>query len=315
MGSAAPLILSTENVPVKNSVGKPTISVVGAGRLGSALALALADSGHQILALVTRHSSKDKDLVSRIGSSTLSLTATELDQLPQSDVILISTPDDAIWETAVNLSKLTRDSQNATVLHTSGAFSSTLLAPLAELGYHTGSIHPLVSVSDPANGPDRLRGAFYCVEGDEVAVRISRGLVEALGGNSFSIPRDKKALYHAAAVMSSGHVTALFDIALEMLGLCGVSNAEATKILLPLLQSAVSNLESSSPAQALTGTFARGDLGTADEHIAALQGEQLRDARSAYKLLGKRSLEIAKRRGLDPAALDHLRKALDQIDE
>jgi predicted short-subunit dehydrogenase-like oxidoreductase (DUF2520 family) len=170
-------------------------------------------------------------------------------------------------------------------------------------------------VSDPENGSERLRGAYYCVEGDEKALQIARELVKDLGGNSFSIPPEKKALYHAAAVMSSGHVTALFDIALEMFALCGLSNSQATEILLPLLQSTVSNLEDSTPAMALTGTFARGDLRTAGEHIDALQGAELQDARSAYKLLGKRSLEIAARRGTDSKLLDQLRKALDQIDE
>jgi predicted short-subunit dehydrogenase-like oxidoreductase (DUF2520 family) len=190
-----------------------------------------------------------------------------------------------------------------------------LLSSLAQAGLHTGSIHPLVSVSDPIIGAERLRGAYYCVEGDKVAVLRGRELVRDLGGRSFSIPREKKALYHAAAVTTSGHVTALFDIAIEMLSACGLSNAEAEKILLPLLRSAVENLEGSSPTHALTGTYARGDLRTATEHIAALHGQPLYDARRAYKLLGQRSLEIASRRGMDLATLKKLRKALDKIED
>jgi predicted short-subunit dehydrogenase-like oxidoreductase (DUF2520 family) len=118
-------------------------------------------------------------------------------------------------------------------------------------------------------------------------------IVRDLGGKSFSIRSEDKPLYHAAAVMSSGNVVALFDVALEMLVQCGLTRKTARSILQPLIASTVRSLETKDPAQALTGTFSRGDLETVKRHLAALNKNK--DALELYRLLGKRSLKLAKK--------------------
>ena len=66
---------------------------------------------------------------------------------------------------------------------------------------------------------------------------------------------------------------------------------------MPLLESTVANLSVSEPAKALTGTFARGDLVTVRRHLQALANNKgLGEALTAYKLLGRRSLELAGKR-------------------
>jgi predicted short-subunit dehydrogenase-like oxidoreductase (DUF2520 family) len=293
---------------------KPTVSVVGVGRLGTALSLALTSSGYQVLAVVARRATQASAVARLLGNATVPLNAKQLTRLPTSDLILIATPDDAIEMTARSLSASLAQPGAATVLHTSGALSSAVLAPLATAGFHTGSIHPLVSVSDPRRGAESLRGAFYGVEGDSAALKIARRVVRDLEGHSFSIDTDKKALYHAAAVMSSGHVTALFDVATEMLIECGLTQMLARRVLLPLLQSAVTNLERSSPEAALTGTFARGDVATVSEHLKALRLEKDQVPLELYRLLGERSIKIAAKR-LDTNRQKQLARALKRMPE
>ena len=121
------------------------------------------------------------------------------------------------------------------------------------------------------------------------------GIGGYLGGESFSIRSADKPLYHAAAVMVSGNVTALFDVALEMLVQCGLTRNTARSVLLPLIASTVHNLETKDPAQALTGTFSRGDVETVKRHLAALKKGELADALELYRLLGKRSLKLTKK--------------------
>ena len=65
-------------------------------------------------------------------------------------------------------------------------------------------------------------------------------------------------------------------------------------ILLPLIGSTVRSLQAKDPAQALTGTFSRGDLETVKRHIAALKKSELADALGLYRLLGQRSLTLGK---------------------
>jgi predicted short-subunit dehydrogenase-like oxidoreductase (DUF2520 family) len=94
--------------------------------------------------------------------------------------------------------------------------------------------------------------------------------------------------------MTAGHVTALFDVALEMLVACGLTRNTARRILQPLLASTVHNLETQDPAHALTGSFARGDVETVKRHLAALKQHKLADALDLYCKLGQRSLKLTK---------------------
>lgn len=278
-------------MPDKKRKEKPSLSIIGAGRLGTALAVALKRNGYTLRSLVSRGSKNAHKVAQFVDDKVKAYAANQIGSLPQADLFLISTPDDQIATVAAQLSHLNYDPQ-PTVLHTSGALSSEVLSPLQAKGWSTGSVHPLISVSS-AN--DSIEGAFWSVEGDRRAVRLAKTLVRDLGGTSFSIRTADKPLYHAAAVMTSGNVTALFDVALEMLVECGLTRKTARRILQPLLASTVHNLETKDPADALTGTFSRGDVETVKRHLAALQDHKLRDALQLYCLLGRRSLKLTKK--------------------
>jgi predicted short-subunit dehydrogenase-like oxidoreductase (DUF2520 family) len=305
-----------------------TVSVVGAGRLGTALALALSACGYSIASVVARRASSARRAASLLGAQTQALAASRLSELPPADILFITTPDDAIAATASRLAETlqteTRETGSASVrarartprvaLHASGALSSDMLAPLRACGFHVGSMHPLIAVSDASAGAESLRRAFYCTEGDARAVRAARNLVRSLGGQSFTVATGDKALYHAAAVMTSGHTVALFDLATELLAHCGLAPALARRALLPLLDSTLDNLSAQSiPARALTGSFARADAATIRQHLAALRAQTDRTALHAYALLGQRSLHLAEQNGADAAALREIRRALDEV--
>ena len=275
-------------MPDRKRKQKPAVSIIGSGRLGTALAVTLNSHGYSIGSLVARRSQKARQAARLLDAEVQTLAAKQLRLLRPADVFLITVPDDQIAGVAAELSgsKFT-----ATALHTSGALSSEVLVPLRERGWSIGSVHPLMSVSDGRHG---LRGGFWSVEGDKTALRLAKTIVKDLGGQSFSIRSEDKPLYHAAAVMVSGNVTALFDVALEMLVQCGLTRKTARNVLLPLIASTVQNLETMDPADALTGTFSRGDVETVKRHLAALKNKDLAEALDLYRLLGERSLKLTK---------------------
>jgi predicted short-subunit dehydrogenase-like oxidoreductase (DUF2520 family) len=287
------------NIPMPEAKRKEKseVSVIGAGRLGTTLAVALSRIGYSIHSLVARRVQSARKAANLLDADVQVLAAKQMQSLRSADLFLITVPDDQIAQVAAGLSEVrfnTDQRKKITALHTSGALSSDVLAPLREQGWHTGSIHPLMSISGTQDADASLRGAFWSVEGDSSALRLGKTIVRDLGGKSFSIRSDDKPLYHAAAVMVSGNVTALFDVALEMLGECGLNRKTARSILVPLIASAVRNLESKDPAQALTGTFSRGDLETVKRHVAALKNNKLAEALELYRLLGQRSLKLTK---------------------
>jgi len=268
--------------------------------------MALESAGYKIVSLVGLNRQKLRKTAQLLDVSCQLLVAKELEKGRLGDLIIVSVPDDQIVTVAGDLARI-KGNGHPTVLHTSGALSSKVFASLAANGWHTGSIHPLASVSDPAGGVEALRRAYWCIEGDAKATRLARRIVRDLGARAFSIDAKDKPVYHAAAVMSSGNVVSVFDVALDMLNSCGLSRREAQKILLPLLESTALNLSRADPKDALTGTFARGDLETVKLHLAALSEKQLNEALNVYRLLGEHSVKLASTNLSSEAAREILR--------
>jgi len=282
-----------------------SVSIIGAGRVGTALGIGLRKAGYPIDLIVAKRQSSAKHSAHLIGKPVVALSAARFRQLdktafPGSPLIIIATPDDILESIANKLAAMSRAgasnsnrAKKRVVLHTSGAFPADALRPLRDQGFAVGSLHPLISISDSETGAERLSDSFFSLEGDAAAVRRGRRIVRDLGSESFTISSDVKPLYHAAALMASPNLTALFDIAIEMLARCGLSRTRARKILLPLVKSTLDNLRSQDPTRALTGTFKRGDIATVRRHIAAIESQELRDALEAYVVLGRRSLALS----------------------
>jgi predicted short-subunit dehydrogenase-like oxidoreductase (DUF2520 family) len=268
------------------------VSIIGMGRVGGALRLSLPPGKYSIDHLVGRAADGEITTLDRVTSIS-------------SDVVFLCTQDAEIAGAAAAIVPLITNSP--VVLHTSGALASSILASVQETGCSVGSMHPLVSISRPELGPERFRGAYFCVEGDERAVKMAGRIVEDLGGRPFSIETKHKTLYHAAAVTACGHFVALFDAAVEMMTMAGLSADQSKEILFPLLLSTVQNLGEQSTAAALTGTFARADIETFTRHLTALNDVGDEDLLEIYLLLGERSLELAARQGVSPARIETLR--------
>ena len=306
------------------------MSIIGAGRLGTALGLALKAAGYKIEVVAAHRTSAAQRAAKAFGAKTLALSALQLsklsprqhDRLNRCSLVFIATPDDVIAPVALQLSEIfvpkitpssdgyRRAAAQRVVLHTSGALAADVLEPMRSAGFAVGSLHPLVSISESRSGAKLLARAFFSVEGDPAAISVGKSIVKDLGGESFTLESRCKALYHAAALTASPNMTALFEIAVDMLGVCGLSPGRARRILLPLVASTVANLATQDPARALTGTFQRGDVATVQKHLAALRSADLPQALSAYLVLGQRSVSMAKKRGANTAGLDEIARLL-----
>lgn len=270
------------------------ISIVGVGRLGGALAIALARNGYEIENLVGRKKEIAEKVSKFINPKPNLLTAKDFSNI-SSEIIFITTQDFEIENAAGDLAKKLQN--KPCVFHTSGSLSSEILLELKQIGCTVGSLHPLVSVSDSLLGAERFKKAYFCVEGDVGAARIAKRIVSDLEGKSFTVEAEYKSLYHAAAVTASGHFVALVDAALEMFSKCGLEKSEAQKILLPLIKSTVENLETQTTSEALTGTFARADVETFEKHLQSLQKNVSTETAEVYLQLASRSLHLAGEQG------------------
>ena len=283
------------------------ITVVGPGRLGGALALALSHSGFSIDALVYRSRNRVNALAEQLIPSPELTPISKLKNI-SSPIVIIAVQDQVIPDTV----RMIRDSveHGSSVFHTSGSLSSDVLGELHEQGCNVASLHPLASVSKWKDGQHRFKNAYFCLEGDPKAVTVGKRLVSKLGGHSILIDKSRKALYHAAALTAAGHVTALFDVAIGFMVKAGVNRKTAKQMLQPLLVSVAQNLSVEDTPQALTGTYARADEGTMQGHLDALRSDATIDEFVIYLELAVRSIELSEKAGTDLTKLKRMRDVL-----
>lgn len=283
-----------------------TVSIIGAGRLGGSLAVALSRAGYAVDQLVYR-SSEPHDILAHLEVRPRVVQFNELNSI-DADIVFIAVADAGIRAVSDIIAPFL--SRASIVFHGSGALSSEILSAAAGRGNPTGSIHPLISISDPIRGAGSFEGAFFCVEGNPAAVSAAEELVDAVGGKAFSVAARFKPLYHGSAVMASGHLVALIDASAEALSVCGIEPELAKTILLPLIKSTISNLSVQTARAALTGPFARADLEAVERHIDAFEDQGLENTMQIYLDLGLKALELAERNGAPARDLDLIRDAI-----
>src|SRR5215213_10553167 len=139
------------------AVSQPRVTIVGAGRMGQGLGLALKRRGYKVVLLNRTPRDVVPPLVLHQGSWS--------EATADSELILIATPDDAIRRVASDLSEQRAVGRDQVVLHLSGLLDRTALQVLESTGAGCGSFHPLQSVAEAASPPARLQGAYGRVKG------------------------------------------------------------------------------------------------------------------------------------------------------
>jgi len=279
----------------------PAVGIVGPGRAGLGLAVALGKAGVRVVGV---HGRSARAVPRGVPPVT---TGAVPPWLGEADVVLLAVGDDALPALAADLARAGGVRSGQVVLHLSGALTSEVLAPLGAAGAAVGSMHPLMTVgAEPARAARHLRGATFVLEGDFEAVKAADGLVRALGGVPAMIAPEAKAAYHAGAVFASNYLVTVLAEAERLLGEAGMGPAAAREALLPLARATLDNVAALGPLWALTGPIARGDAATVRRHREALGPE----ARRLYDALARATLRLARERGLPAAAEAALLTAL-----
>jgi predicted short-subunit dehydrogenase-like oxidoreductase (DUF2520 family) len=260
------------------------VGIIGPGRAGLGLALALRAAGVRVEGV---HGRRRKRVPPGI-----SLTVGPLPPwLGKAGVVIVAVRDEGIAGVVRLLvaARLT----GTVVVHLSGAQGAEALAPLRRAGAAVGAMHPLMSVArDPREAPSRFRGATFAIDGDPAAVRAARALARRLGGRPVIISAGSRARYHAGAVFASNYLVTLLALAEEQLVAAGFAPGAARAALAPLAGATIANVAAAGPAAALTGPIARGDAATVRRHLAALP----RAARRVYAALIAPTARLAGRR-------------------
>ncbi len=243
------------------SAATVAVRVIGAGRAGRSFAKAIDD-------LV------DWDVIDMRGRG----VAIE-DAAADVDLVLIATPDTVVADVAAAIRP-----GRAVVAHVAGSLGLDVLAPHDR----RAALHPLMSLPDAEIGAERLTGGWFAVAGDPLVA----DLATALGGRTFEIADDDRALYHAAAAVASNHLVALLGHAQRL----GASVGVPADALMALALGSAENAVALGPAAALTGPAARGDEATLVAHRDAIGRRAPREL-AAYEAMLAEARRLAAMEG------------------
>jgi len=282
----------------KMSVKPLTVSIVGPGNLGTALALSLSRAGYAVKVLAVRTqkrmlSDTTQNLARRLKARLVVLGETALD----TDLVWITVPDDVIGAVAAQLAA-TQQWRGRKVFHSSGARTSDVLAPLRNKGARVAAVHPMMTFVH--RSMPRLEGVPFGIEGDLAAVRIAKEIVRTLGATPHLIRKENKVLYHAFGSFASPMLIGLMA-ALEQVGrAAGIKPADLKIMAAPLLRQTLGNYLEQGAAAALSGPLVRGDVATIQRHLEALR--EFPQAREVYLVLTKiavKDLPVKNRKELE----------------
>jgi predicted short-subunit dehydrogenase-like oxidoreductase (DUF2520 family) len=269
--------------------GRPSLAFVGAGRVGTALAVGLARAGWHVAAAASR-SDSGRQRMGRLLPG-VRLFAEPQAVLDEAELIFLTVPDDRIAEVASGLHLYSGQA----LVHTSGALPADVLEAARAAGTSLASFHPLVAFADLERALADMAGATIALEGDESLLPLLAEMAESLGGRPVRLPAGGKAPYHAAAMLAAGGLVGLLDAIAELGRAAGLDERNALSVYLPLARQTLANAEHLGIDSSLTGPFVRGDTGTVRSHLLALR-ELAPGALPLYLAIARRELEVAARR-------------------
>jgi predicted short-subunit dehydrogenase-like oxidoreductase (DUF2520 family) len=253
------------------------VGVVGAGRVGAVLGVALAAAGHRVVATAAVSAASRR-------RAALLLPGAEVrpaDEVAGAarDLLLLAVPDDALPGVVTGLVTTGALERGTTVAHTSGAHGVGVLGGVPGM-----ALHPAMTFTGEAADLDRLPGISWGVTATDRA--FATRLVADLGGVPEWIDEQSRPLYHAALAHGANHLVTLVNEAADLLRAAGVE--QPRKVLAPLLRAALDNTLRLGE-DALTGPVSRGDAGTVRKHLDRMPAEAV----PAYLALARRTADRA----------------------
>jgi predicted short-subunit dehydrogenase-like oxidoreductase (DUF2520 family) len=241
------------------------VGVVGAGRVGTALAVALSRAGHRVTG-ASAVSAASRRRVDRYLPGTPVMEPADV--IGAADLVLLTVPDDALGALVSGLAATGAPLAGRLLAHASGRHGLAVLEPATRLGALPMALHPVMTFTGRPDDVDRIAGISFGVTAPPQLRPAAEVLVLEMGGEPVFIAEEDRGLYHAALAGAANHLVTLVVQAADLLKRAGV--AQPGRMLGPLLSAALDNALRLDDA-ALTGPVARADAETVASHVEALR--------------------------------------------
>jgi predicted short-subunit dehydrogenase-like oxidoreductase (DUF2520 family) len=267
------------------------IAVVGAGRVGTAVAVLLSRAGHRIVAVAGRGPTRSRADAYLPGVPVLA----PHEAVRDAEMVLIGLPDDLIGSTVLEIASAGGWVSGSFVGHLSGALGLDVLVDASSAGARPFALHPLQTFADVGTAVERIPGCAIAVTAaDEETWLVAERIADDLLGDPFRLPDELRPLYHAAAVFASNYVVATSGVAADLFAAAGVP--DPVRAMHPLQAASIANVADLGPERALTGPIVRGDAGTVERNLEALE-THAPETVAAYVAMGRLATVLAVRSG------------------
>ena len=283
------------------------IGFIGAGRVAQTLAPAFDRANLKVVACYNRSPDAAQRLRSRVASAQLATHAQEV--ADRCDLVFLSVSDDSIAPVCRDL----RWQAHHRVVHCSGATEIAALDPARSAGAATGGFHPMQMFANPDVALEGLRGCTVGIEAEPGFSGELETLAKMIGCRPLALPAGVRPLYHASAYYVGPFLIALLKEGVELWKSFGASEADALRAMTPLLRGTLSAVLDGGLANGMGGCVARGDIGTIDKHLAALD-QRFPCSGELYRELALRTVPLGIERGtLQPERAAEIELLLRQL--
>src|ERR1700749_1771732 len=212
------------------------VGIIGPGRVGTALGVALTRAGHEVVAVAAVSDTSVQRAREHFPEAPLAEPAGVVEA---ADLVLLTVPDDALPGLVNGLVTLGAPVQGRLLAHTSGRYGISVLDPATRQGALPLALHPVMTFTGRSDDLQRLRGISFGITTLEQLRPVAEGLVIEMDGEPVFIAEEHRDLYHAALASAANHLVTLVTEACDLLQAAGAGNP--ARMLSPLLYAALDN--------------------------------------------------------------------------
>ncbi|MDQ3955812.1 MAG: DUF2520 domain-containing protein [Actinomycetota bacterium] len=266
------------------------VALVGAGNVGTSVALLLAGAGHSIVGAASRSTSSATRAAEVLDTKIFDYSF----ELPECDLVLIGATEGGIAEIARSLAP--HIDVGAYAWHFAGSLGTDALGAISDAGGRVAAAHPVQAIPDVDRGVHRLPGSAWGITASErdrdwVASLVRRDLT----GTPVFVAEDDRVVWHAASVTVSNGAAALLGAGEQILASIGIEDPQS--VLGPLAAGTIANaMEAGGGARTLTGPVVRGEVDTVRRHLFELARRDPELAQN-YRRVGQTIVRVAARSG------------------
>jgi predicted short-subunit dehydrogenase-like oxidoreductase (DUF2520 family) len=267
------------------------IGVGKVGRVGGTLVTLLStNKDYKIVAV----SDIDLDLAKRFAQTILGCRSCNSNQevADSSNFVFIATGDDYIAPVCAGI----RWRAGQSVVHVSGANLSDILDPAKKQGANTGVFHPNHLFSNPELDLQTLKGSTFDIEAEEPLLNILKGMATALDCHWVHVPAISRTAFYAAICLPSLYELSLIKLAVNLLQALNISKEQAVDLILHCVHETISLVERKGIDQNVPGPVGRGNPGTIEKVIRALE-KTAPPLGSLYRELNLQTIPLALAQG------------------